>query len=186
MNLYLSLGEVCSFRLIIQSFSPAQHVAIMSHTFPRLCQPHLCFHQVRFPGSSFISLVCGACHHAVLLHFADFLQGINHRILFFIACPHHGAPHIFRNFVEQKRQFHLHPYLSGHNAGSCLVFNSRHFYLSFQANQHRHYFCLPPLKFFQCLLRPRRSFTSKGEKGVHVIHQALTFYSPRLMSIQKA
>ena len=42
MNLYLSLGEVCSFRLIIQPVSPAQRVAIMFHTFPRLASfPHV-------------------------------------------------------------------------------------------------------------------------------------------------
>ena len=40
---------------------------------------------------------CKAFHH-----------GINHRILFFIACPLHSAPHTFRNSVVQKRQFHLH------------------------------------------------------------------------------
>ena len=46
MNLYLSLGDVHSFRSIIQSFSPVQQVTIMSHTLPRLCQPHSRFHLV--------------------------------------------------------------------------------------------------------------------------------------------
>ena len=68
---------------------------------------------------------------------------------------------------------------SGRNAGSCLVFSPRLFFLSLQAGQLRHYFCLPPFNFYQSLLRPRPSFTSKRENGVHVIHQSLTFNSPR-------
>ena len=55
-------------RVSIQSFLPAQHVAISSHTFPRLCHAHLCFHLARFSGSSFIILACRDCHHLVLLH----------------------------------------------------------------------------------------------------------------------
>ena len=74
MKLYLSLGEFCSSLAIIQSSLPAQHVAIVSHTFPRLCHLHSCFHLVRFSGSSFIIFVCRDCHHIVLLHSYTFFR----------------------------------------------------------------------------------------------------------------
>ena len=45
-NWFLSSIVFFLSRALIQSSSPAQSVAILSHTFPRLCHHHLCFHFV--------------------------------------------------------------------------------------------------------------------------------------------
>ena len=89
MNLYLSFGEFCSSRVIIQSFLPAQHVAVLFHTCPRLCHHHLC-------------AVFGIFFHRTspLVHV---LQEVENCIRFFVAQPSHGAPHAFRNFSHKKR-----------------------------------------------------------------------------------
>ena len=48
---------------------------------------------------------------------------------------HSMARHILSAIFHKKRQFHLHPYLPGHNAGSCLVFDPRrHFVFSKRNN----------------------------------------------------
>ena len=70
MNLYFVIGEIYSFHLIIQSFSPAQRVAIMSHTHFHDCAITICASVSRFSGSSFIFLVCGAYHHLELRQFS--------------------------------------------------------------------------------------------------------------------
>ena len=56
------------FLPLIQSSLPAQSVAILSQTFPRLCHAHLCFHLEWSQGSSLIPFACVDCHHFVLLH----------------------------------------------------------------------------------------------------------------------
>ena len=57
-NLYLSSNVlVFLFSCFHLSFLSQPSVAILSHAFPRLCHPHLCFHLVRFSGSSSITLV---------------------------------------------------------------------------------------------------------------------------------
>ena len=74
-NLYFSSSVLFLFRALTQFSSPAHSVAILSHTVPRLCHLHLCFHLVWFSGSRFIILVCRECHHLVLLHLY-FLESI--------------------------------------------------------------------------------------------------------------
>ena len=131
MKLYFSSDEFCFFLAIIQSSLPAQHVTILSHTFPRLCHPHLCFHLMRFSASSFIILVCRDCHHLVLFHLYTFFRKKNNRIHFSIAYPLHGASLSFRNFFKQKGQAHLHPYLPHHSSCSCMVLKPRLVFLPF-------------------------------------------------------
>ena len=113
------------FLAIIQSSSPAQHVAILCHTFPRLCHSHLCFHLVRFSGSSFIILVCRDCHHVVHLHLYTCFSESIIAFYFIVAFPSHGTPHAFRNFLKHIRQLHLPPYLPGHHTRSCVVHHPR-------------------------------------------------------------
>ena len=179
MNLYLSFGKVCSFRIIIQSFLTRP---TSSHHVPHI--PSI------VPATSYASILCvfrdllssfSCVGHATMPYSStDRLSSGNQSPQSLFHCmPTPWRATYFPQFFVQKKQFHLHPYLSGHYAASGLVFNPRLFFLSFQTEQLRHYFCLPPFNFFQCLLRPRPSFTSKGENGVHVIHQSLTFYSPR-------
>ena len=104
MKLYLSSGEFCSSLATIQSFLPAQHVAILSHTIPRLCHTHLRFHLVRFSGSSSIILACRDCHHLVLYFFTLFRESITAFV--FSSHPHPMARHnAFRNFVKKKGNF---------------------------------------------------------------------------------
>ena len=43
---------------MINLYLSSRHVTISSHTSPRSCHTHLCFHLVRFSGYSFIFLVC--------------------------------------------------------------------------------------------------------------------------------
>ena len=89
---------------------------------------HLCFHLMRFSGSSFIILVCrNCCHHVVRLHSYTFLQGINHHIRLFI------APHNLRNLFIQKGQTHLLPYLPNHDTRSCMVLDPRLIFSSVQS-----------------------------------------------------
>ena len=117
-NLYLSFGEVCSFRFIIQSFSPAQHVAIMSHTFPRLCQPNLCFHLEGFRDllSSFLCVGIATMPYFSTFSFSSGYQSPHSM---FDCRPTPWRATYFPHFFAQKWQFHLDTYLPGHNAGSC-------------------------------------------------------------------
>ena len=71
---FLSSSAQNSFLLLIQSSLPAQSVSILSHTHPRLCHSHLCFHLVWLHGSSFIPFACVDCHHFVLLHLKTFFN----------------------------------------------------------------------------------------------------------------
>ena len=66
-NCVSSASAYLFFLGLIQSSFPAQSVAILSQTFPRLCHLHLCFLLVWLHGSSFIIFVCVDCHHLVLL-----------------------------------------------------------------------------------------------------------------------
>ena len=81
----------------IQFFSPAHIEAILSHTFPRLCHPHLCFHLVLFSGSFFFFSSFLFVGSATISYFSIYtlLQGINYSTSFFIASPSHGTPHTF-------------------------------------------------------------------------------------------
>ena len=49
-------------------------MAILSHTFPRLCHLHFCFILCGFRDLPFIILVCGKYHHVVLLHSNTFFR----------------------------------------------------------------------------------------------------------------
>ena len=167
----------CSFRFIIKSFLPAQHVAIMSHTFPRLCHTHLCFHLVRFSGSSVIILVCRDCHHVVLLHLNTLCM---EKITAFSLSSHHPMAHHILFCHLSKGQCLLHPYLSGHRTRSYLVLDPRLLFLSFQSRKNFViFFLFPILEFFQGLLCPRPVFASKGKDGIHMVHQTPSFYPPR-------
>ena len=127
-NLYFS--SVVFFFLLasIQLSLPAHIVAILSHTFSRLCQIHLCFHLVRLSGSSSILFVCKLCHHLVLLHLWKCWE-----ILYqlFITSPSHGTPHTFWIFSCRKGKpicihiflamLHVPVLLSTHVSSSCLL-----------------------------------------------------------------
>ena len=65
---FFSSASAHLFLSLIHSSFLAQSVAILSHTFPRLCHLHLCFHTVWLHGSSLIPLACMDCHLLVLLH----------------------------------------------------------------------------------------------------------------------
>ena len=67
---------------------------------------------------------CRDCHHLVLLHLYTVFRE-SRTAFVFVTNPSHGAPQAFRNLFIQKGQPHLHPYLSGHDACSCLVLNPR-------------------------------------------------------------
>ena len=74
---------------------------------------------------------------------------MNHRIsLFSLAGPLHGPRLTLSAFFRTERAGSSGPMSSCHNAGSCLVFDPRLFFLPFQAEQLRQYFCFPPLWFF--------------------------------------
>ena len=126
LYLYLSSGEVCSFLAIIQSFLPVQHVSILSHTLPRSCNSHLCFHRVWFFFvSSFVILVCRDCHHLVLHHLYTFFKE-KITALSLSSHVHFMERHILSGIFSYKEgKLHLHPYLYDHNTLSCLVFDPR-------------------------------------------------------------
>ena len=150
MNLYLSFGEFCSSRVIIQSFLPAQHVAVLFHTCPRLCHHHLC-------------AVFGIFFHRTspLVHV---LQEVENCIRFFVAQPSHGAPHAFRNFSHKKKGNIICPNIFV-AIMLVLVWYSTHV----SSNIFVNIFCCQSLFFSQCLLCPRPSFTSKREDGIHIL-----------------
>ena len=144
MNVYLSCGEVCSFRVIIQSLLPAQHVAIMSTHSLDCATFRLCFHLVRFWDLLSIILVCRDYHHAVLLHLYTFFKE-NITAFSFSFHAHPMARHTLSAFSSYRNG----SFISTHillTIMLVLVWYSTHVssFLSFQAEQLRHYFRFPP------------------------------------------
>ena len=103
-------------------------------------------------------------------------QGVDHRTGSFIA--DHGSPHTFGNPFTQKGQTHLYPYLPGLFAGSCTIVDPCFFFLSFEAEETKHCFCLPHLDPFEGLYGPRPILTSEGEDGKYVVHNSSTLDLP--------
>ena len=176
MNLYLSFGEVCPSRDYpvfltrprsshhaphIPSIVPIPLVLPSSAVYGMFFQ-HSCIQDI--PPSRTLPLI-------------HFLQRINHRMLF--SLPLDGAPHTFRKFLEQKGQFHPHPNLPGRDACSCLVIpTSLHFVFSGWTASSL-FFSLPHFIFPLSVLSTSKFHFQKRKNGVHMIHQSLTFYSPR-------
>ena len=81
---------------------------------PRLCPPCVVF--LDLLSSFFVSR---DCHHVVLLRFVHFRESITTFV--FASHTHLMARHTLSAVFSLKKQFHLLPCLSGHNARSCLV-----------------------------------------------------------------
>ena len=158
MNLYLSSGEFCFFLAVIQSFLLAQRVPSYPTRSPGCATPACAFILNGFQDLPSSFLFAGI---ATISYFSTFSFSSGNRELysFFRGTSNPWRAVGFLQFSHTKGQLHLHPYLPGHNAGSCLVLDPR---LSSGIISSLSLF--PILSFSQCLLCPWPVFASKRRR----------------------